>query len=80
MENRKTKIDKAEDQKIENLQVVLGATGALGTNIVLELAKSGKKVVAVARNLEKARKRFHDKNIILRQAEIPFDSCINQSV
>ena len=53
-----------------DLHIVLGATGALGTNLVLELLNQKKKVVAVVRNLEKAHQRFNHPELIIREADL----------
>ena len=53
-----------------NLNVVLGATGALGSAVVYELAKKSKPVVAVSRSSEKAKKLFRNLNVIIREADI----------
>jgi nucleoside-diphosphate-sugar epimerase len=53
-----------------DLHVVLGATGALGSNLVDELLYQKKKVVAVVRNLAKAHQRFNHPELIIRKADL----------
>ena len=53
-----------------DVHVVLGATGALGSNLVEELLNQKKKVVAVVRNLEKAHQRFNHPELIIREANL----------
>ncbi|MHA1109939.1 MAG: NAD-dependent epimerase/dehydratase family protein [Promethearchaeota archaeon] len=54
----------------KKIHIVLGATGALGTNLVFELVNQGIDVIAVVRNLQKAEERFSNLKITIRQADL----------
>ncbi len=57
-------------KKIDGKAVVLGATGGLGSAVVFELAKRERSVIAVTRNLQKARKLFQNIDVEIRQADL----------
>ncbi|MHA1200331.1 MAG: NAD-dependent epimerase/dehydratase family protein [Candidatus Heimdallarchaeaceae archaeon] len=57
-------------RKIDGKAVVLGATGGLGSAVVFELSKRERSVVAVTRNIQKAKKLFQDINVEIRQADL----------
>jgi len=61
---------KKEKGKIEGKAVVLGATGGLGSAVVFELAQRERSVIAVTRNLQKARKMFQNIDVEIRQANL----------
>ena len=63
-------MSKANQKKIEGKAVVLGATGGLGSAVVLELAKRERSVIVVTRNTQKAKKLFQDINVEIRQADL----------
>ncbi len=63
-------MSKANQKKIEGKAVVLGATGGLGSAVVLELAKRERSVIAVTRNIQKAKKLFQDINVEIRHANL----------
>ncbi|MHA1551814.1 MAG: NAD-dependent epimerase/dehydratase family protein [Candidatus Heimdallarchaeaceae archaeon] len=63
-------MSKANQKKIEGKAVVLGATGGLGSAVVFELAKRERSVMAVTRNIQKAKKMFQDINIEIRHADL----------
>jgi nucleoside-diphosphate-sugar epimerase len=72
MENKK--------QEKEALNVILGANGALGSAIVRELAKDGKRVRCVVRNTIHANKLFEGLNIEIFQADILEYNQLEQAV
>ncbi|MCE7746806.1 MAG: SDR family NAD(P)-dependent oxidoreductase [Candidatus Heimdallarchaeota archaeon] len=57
-------------KKIDGKAVVLGATGGLGSAVVFELVKRERSVIAVTRNLQKARKMFQNIDVEIRQADL----------
>jgi len=57
-------------KKIDGKAVVLGATGGLGSAVVFELAKRERSVIAVTRNVQKARKMFQNIDVEIRQADL----------
>lgn len=54
----------------DEISVVLGATGGLGSAVVIELAKKGRRVVAVTRNYQKAKKIFDGFDVEIRTADM----------
>ncbi|TFF90383.1 MAG: SDR family NAD(P)-dependent oxidoreductase [Promethearchaeota archaeon] len=54
----------------EKKAVVLGATGAIGSAIVRELAKKGKKVRAITRSEKKAKEMFAGMNVEIMEADV----------
>ena len=60
---------KIDEGKIEGTAVVLGATGGLGSAVVFELVKRERSVIAVTRNVQKARKMFQNFDVEIRQAD-----------
>ena len=65
------KEDQKEDEgKREGKAVVLGATGGLGSAVVFELANRERSVIAVVRNVQKAKKLFQDIDVEIRQADL----------
>ena len=63
-------MSKTNQKKIDGKAVVLGATGGLGLAVVFELAKRERSVIAVTRNLQKARKMFQNIDVEIRQANL----------
>ena len=61
---------KIDEGKIEGTAVVLGATGGLGSAVVFELVKRERSVIAVTRNVQKARKMFQNFDVEIRQADL----------
>ena len=63
-----------------NLNVVLGATGALGSAVVYELVRRNKPVVAISRDSEKAEKLFGELDVIIRKADVKNQDEVLQAV
>lgn len=57
-------------KKIDGKAVVLGSTGGLGSAVVFELVKRERSVIAVTRNMQKARKMFQNVDVEIRQADL----------
>lgn len=60
--------------------VVLGSTGSLGINIVNQLADTGTNVVAVARNVEKAKALFSQPNVKIFHANLLSKEEVRQAI
>jgi nucleoside-diphosphate-sugar epimerase len=75
-----SKAKKVENENGNGLAVVLGATGAIGSAVVYELAKENKKVRAVVRNEEKAKKLFNGLEVEVVKADILNEDELEKAV
>ncbi|MHA1911644.1 MAG: SDR family NAD(P)-dependent oxidoreductase [Candidatus Kariarchaeaceae archaeon] len=64
----------------QGLSVVLGATGAIGSAVIFELAKEKKKVRAVVRNEEKAKKLFKNLELEIVKADVMNEKELEKAV